>query len=261
MTNTLALAGRYLFAIAVAAFGIDYLLHGHFATGHPPAPGYTPGAPWTAYLLGAYLVLAALGIVTGVAARRCALALGVLFFLCVVLLHGFQFMGIVLHGGARTEAFEALAFGCEAFILAALLPGRPSAAIDRLALVARFVFALSLIVFGVQHFLYAGYIATLVTAWIPGHLFLVYLSGVGFIAAGIAIAINVQARLAATAIGAMLLLWVLVLHLPRAIAAWSNGDEWSSLFVALGIGGGSLVVARWMSKARQTTRSAGVSES
>jgi uncharacterized membrane protein YphA (DoxX/SURF4 family) len=157
-----------------------------------------------------------------------------------------QFTNIVLHGGARTAAVEALKFGCQAFILAALLPGNPSPAIDRLALAARFLFAFSLIVFGVQHFLYAAYIATLVTAWIPVHRFWVYLSGAGFVAAGIAI--GVRARLASLMLAAMLFFRVVVLHLPRSIAAWNNADEWSSLFVALGLGGGSLVVARWMSK-------------
>jgi hypothetical protein len=41
----------------------------------------------------------------------------------------------------------------------------------------------------------------------------------------------------------MFLLWVVVLHAPRVAASPHNGDEWSSLFVALALGGGALILA------------------
>ena len=40
-----------------------------------------------------------------------------------------------------------------------------------------------MIVFGAQHFMYAAFIATLIPAWIPFHLFWVYFTGAGFIVA------------------------------------------------------------------------------
>jgi hypothetical protein len=46
----------------------------------------------------------------------------------------------------------------------------------------RFLFALPLLVFGIQHSMYARYVATLVPSWIPGHLFWAYFVGVAFIA-------------------------------------------------------------------------------
>lgn len=241
--------GRFLFAIAIAAFGIEYLIYGRFVPGLPPAPPWTPGAPVLAYLIGVALTVAGLGIATNVRARLCAAVVGVLFFLCVFLLHGLRAEAILLNPVARTGAFESLAFGSAAFISAALLPSERSSpagweiAIDRLALASRYLFAFSMIVFGIQHYRAIDFIASLVPAWLPGHVFWAYLTGTGFIAAGIAIAINVRARLGATLLGVMFLLWVLLLHLPRSVAAWSNGAEWTSLFVALGLSGGAWIVA------------------
>jgi hypothetical protein len=55
---------------------------------------------------------------------------------------------------------------------------------------------------------------------------------------------RVQARLAATLLGAMILTWVIVLHIPRAIAdPYSGvGGEWSSVFVALAESGVAFIL-------------------
>ena len=51
-----------------------------------------------------------------------------------------------------------------------------------------------MIVFGAQHFMYASFIAFLIPAWIPGHLFWAYFTGTAFIAAGLSIAAKISAR-------------------------------------------------------------------
>jgi hypothetical protein len=56
------------------------------------------------------------------------------------------------------------------------------------------------------------------------------------------------ARLGATWLGIMFLLWVLVLHAVRVAAALHNGDEWASLFVALALSGGSFILAQAASR-------------
>jgi hypothetical protein len=113
----------------------------------------------------------------------------------------------------------------------------------------RFLFALPLLVFGIQHFMYARYVATLVPSWIPGHLFWAYFVGAAFVATTLSIATQIKARLSAIWLGIMFLLWVLVLHLPRVAAAPHNGDEWTSAFVALAMGGGAFLVAGTLKRA------------
>jgi uncharacterized membrane protein YphA (DoxX/SURF4 family) len=92
--------------------------------------------------------------------------------------------------------------------------------------------------------MYAEFIATLVTSWIPAHLFWVYFTGVGMIVVGLAVITGILGQLAATWLGIMFLLWVLVLHAPRVAAALHNGDEWNSMVVALAFSGASFIVAR-----------------
>jgi hypothetical protein len=105
-----------------------------------------------------------------------------------------------------------------------------------------------MVVFGVQHFMYAPFIAFLVPSWIPGHLFWAYFTGSAFIAAGLSIATRIFAPLAATLLGIMFLLWLLVLHVPRVVAQPRNGDEWTSAFVALAFAGGSFILAAALSR-------------
>jgi uncharacterized membrane protein YphA (DoxX/SURF4 family) len=107
-----------------------------------------------------------------------------------------------------------------------------------------------MLIFGVQHFMYAAYIATLIPPWMPAHLFLAYFTGAAFIAAAIAIASGIQARLGAGLLGLMFLLWTVLLHAPRVFAHIHNKDELTSLFVALAMSGGSFIVGAVVSKSR-----------
>jgi uncharacterized membrane protein len=107
----------------------------------------------------------------------------------------------------------------------------------------RILVAISLVVFGVQHFIYGGFVATLVPAFMPGRLFWAYFVGVAFVAAAIGILTRILARAAATMLGVMFFLFVVLLHIPRIVGNSSNGNEWTSGFVALAMCGGAWIVA------------------
>src|SRR5712671_8218307 len=107
----------------------------------------------------------------------------------------------------------------------------------------RIFVAVSLVVFGVQHFIYGGFVATLVPAFMPGRLFWAYFVGVAFVAAAIGILTRMLARPAATMLGVMFFLFVVLLHIPRIIGNSSNGNEWTSGFVALAMCGGAWILA------------------
>lgn len=51
--------------------------------------------------------------------------------------------------------------------------------------------------------------------------------------------LRIQARLAALLLGVMIFLWLLMLHIPRAIAdpSGGKGNEWTSVFKALALSG------------------------
>jgi uncharacterized membrane protein len=252
--NNLDKPGRALFGISFAGFGVQYFVYGRFVGGLLPGPPWTPGAPITTYLLGAGLIAAGVSIAANSNARLAATLLGILLFVCVLLMFIATPSAILHQGTARTRALEPLALCGAAWMSAGSLPPeRPNsqawdAATDEFAKAGRFIFGLSAIVFGIQHFMYGEFIAMLVPSWIPWHLFWAYFFGLAFIAAGIAIVINVRARLGATLLGFMFLLWVVVLHLPLVVSQPRNGDKWSSLFVAIAMCGSCFIVAAAMSK-------------
>jgi hypothetical protein len=182
-------------------------------------------------------------------ARLFSLLLGWFFLFCVLLLHLLHFSAVITQGVERTRALEPLAIAAAAFVLAGTFPqtaapaSRSNPATDFLIKAGRFLFAFTMAIFGMQHFQYAPFIATLIPAWIPGHIFWVYFTGFGFIAAAVAISLKILGRLAAISLGLMFLLWFLVLHMPRVFADPRNGDEWSSAFIALCLAGACLFIA------------------
>ena len=234
----------------MVVFGIQYLALGSYQGGLPPVPPWAPGGAVGAYLVGAILIATGLSIAMNWKARVPALVIGGLFLLCVIFLQFLHFNAVLHNGTDRTRAFEPLALSGAAFALAALPPaeglgvGISRSHDEKLILFGRLLVGISMILFGVQHFMYAKFLATLVMAWLPAHLFWIYFTGACMVAAGLAIATGIQARPAGIMLGIMFLLWVVLLHAPRVFANLHNQDEVTSLFVALAFSGSSFIFAR-----------------
>ncbi|HEY4900215.1 MAG TPA: hypothetical protein VIH91_05275 [Terriglobales bacterium] len=239
--------GRFLFAIAITAFGIQHFIYA--ITGAGLGPPWTPVNHLLAYAIGAGLIAAGVGMATGTQVRCAGILIAAVCVARALLCYAPKLAANIRDPGPWTSAFEILAMGGASLVLAATFTtwrshadrtgARPSALFQA----GRFLFAISLIVFGIQHFLYATFIATLITPWIPGHLFWAYFVGVAFVASALAIASGILAPPAATLLGTMFLLWVVVLHAPRVAAALHNANEWTSLLVALAMSGADFIVA------------------
>ena len=132
---------------------------------------------------------------TEAAPNSTALIVGGLFLFCVAFLQLLHFRDVLYNGTDRTRALEPLSLSAAAFALAALLPaeglGTGAGTNDKLLLFGRIVFGISIVIFGIQHFMYAPFLATLVMPWLPGHLFWIYFTGASMVLAGLAIAIPV----------------------------------------------------------------------
>src|SRR5262249_15659201 len=81
-------------------------------------------------------------------------------------------------------------------------------------------------------------IASLVPRWIPAHTFWVYLVGLGFLCAGLSIAVLVQARLAAALVGMTMLIFVLVMDAPTVVANPGDRFFWALALRQLAFSGG-----------------------
>jgi|GEM_PF-233121 len=116
---------------------------------------------------------------------------------------------------------------------------------NSLALVGRILYALPLIGFGLGHLLAGAEMGGMVPAWVPGGgTFWIYCTGVALIAGSLAIITGVMGRLAALLVAALLLLFVLTLHLPGWLEGGPNAImSRMSLYKDLAMAGGALVIA------------------
>jgi uncharacterized membrane protein len=226
--------GRMFFAAAMAAFGILYLLHALFGAGPGAGPPWMPAPPFWAYFTAVVCLLAAAAIVANMQVRCAAILLAVTIFLRVLLNFVPKLAANPRDPGPWTSGGELLSLCGAALVLA----GFPV-----LVRIGRVLFALPLIIFGIQHFMYARYVATLVPSSIPGPLFWAVFVGIAFVVSAISIITLIKSRLAATWLGIMFLLWVMILHLPRVAASPHNGNEWTSAIVALAMSGAAFLVA------------------
>ncbi|HEY8971621.1 MAG TPA: hypothetical protein VIM64_21105, partial [Puia sp.] len=73
----------------------------------------------------------------------------------------------------------------------------------------RVLFGIPWIVFGIQHYMYAEFVSTLVPAYMPWRLFWAYFTGTAMAAAGVSFIIRWQTQLAAFLLGCLMLLYLL----------------------------------------------------
>jgi uncharacterized membrane protein len=265
MMNSLLRSGRWIFAFAIAALGVENIVCAHDAfqslgaNSHSmPVLPFLPAIPWLVIPFGILWIACAIGLLTARWLRVSAYALGgtYIFWTLVHVLPKY----ITLPGdmGLRTVVFEPLSLAC----IALLLPG-PSVTPKGLSVSCRAIVAIAMIVFGVDHFIGIVFIGSLIPNWIPLHEPWVALFGVVFIAAGIGIGLGFLERWSWIAIGFMFAIWVITLHVPRTLGfynipgAFTDPNEWSSLFIAIGLWGGPWAVAAYACVARTDVAPAG----
>ena len=247
--------GRLFFGLAVLATGVEQLVISDFVRLVPKTPAWVH-QPALAWLVGLVLVVIGLRILSAKMARAAASVLGLLILVDLVLLYAPQMVvnPVVerpfFRGFMWTNPLKCLALVGGASILAARLQddGRPLVALvrrfARLETIAWLLLAVFLIVCGVQHYVYAPFVDTLVPAWIPpSQRFWTYFTGASLVAGGAGILWRPTARLAASMSALMIFLWVLLLHIPRALAEPEHAFEAAGIFEALALSGVALLVA------------------
>jgi hypothetical protein len=118
----------------------------------------------------------------------------------------------------------------------------------KLAALGRSSIGIAMIALGIQSLWLRIYVGRLqpVPDWVPGRATIAVLTGIFLIAVGIGILKAKWARLAATALAGMLLLWVAVLYLPLVFSrpgAWLGAFETFALFGASALCASALLVA------------------
>ncbi|HSS48466.1 MAG TPA: hypothetical protein VLX28_05930, partial [Thermoanaerobaculia bacterium] len=220
----------------------------------PPWPAWIPWHPLWACLTGIVLIAAGLAIGLGYQARWAAAVVGAMTLLTILFLHLPKAASNPLVGFMWTNPAKALAMLGGVIILAGALPDdKADSALARLfgklMSLGPLFFAAFLILGGIQHFVYLDFVAKLVPSWVPAPRLWVYFTGIALIAGGVGILVPKTARLAATMTGIMILLWVVLLHIPRAVADPHAAGETSGVFEALAFSGVAFILAARQSSA------------
>jgi len=253
-----AFLGRGFYAFGLIASGTQQLLTGNFVRLVPPLP---KGVPWPAvwpYLVGFGLIVFGAILLAPMKSRTAATCVGAMLFLSFLFQHLPAITAAPSHGYTWTNPLKVLALlGGALLLFADGIEVPPAGASPRgrretLILLGRILFALFLVVGGVQHFVYADFVDTLIPGWIPKPRFWTYFAGGALIAGGAGLFVPPVRRLAALLSGLMIFLWVVLLHIPRAFADTANAGETSAIFEALALSGVAFLVARSFPLAEET---------
>jgi uncharacterized membrane protein len=234
--------GIRLYALGAVALGLVGLWWGDFALQWQPVPPGVPGRTALAYVCAAALALAGAALNLRRTARAGAAVLSAVFLLIVVLLHGPLVAAHPLVVGAWNGLAEQLALLSGAWLAFTMTCGADGAP-HRLRR-AQLAFGACLITFGLAHFYYLDFTASLVPKWIPpGQLFWAAATGVAHLAAGVAILTRVRAYLAAVLLTVMFVLFGLLVHAPLLLADPRSHLNWVMNAMNLALTGAAWVVA------------------
>ena len=233
-----------VYGFGAVMLGLTGVLWGDFAVVWQPAPNGYAGPSPLGYAVAVIPLLAGVAMQLQRTALLGALALFVPYCLAIILFdvpRGFAHPSVF---GAWYGVLENLALAAGAFIICTYYARLEPATGARLAKMARLVFGLCLIYFGLAHHFYLANTVSMVPRWLPpSQTFWAYATGAGHVAAGIAIISGVYARLGAMLLTAMFIVFAILVHPSRVLTDPHNHFAWGENAVNFALIGSAWVIA------------------
>jgi len=241
--------GHALFALTLIALGIVGFARSDFSAIWQPVPKGVPAREILVFLCAFICLACGIGLLTQ---RAAALAARVLLAYLLLWLLVFKLPVIVraptvevsYESCGETAVIVAGAWVLYAWFAADWDRQRLAFAIgDPGVRIARVLYGLSLIAFGLSHLAYVKETATLVPGWLPGHVAWAYLTGCTYLAAGLAVLTGVWARLAAALSALQMGLFTLLVWVPIVTAGSTDASQWSETVLSWTLTAAAWVVA------------------
>lgn len=243
--------GWRVYGLGVMALAMVCLAWGDFDPGQP-VPKDFPIRTILAYAAAVFMFVAGAAVEWRRTTAWGAAALTIYYTLIVVILmNGRVVLAHPAGYGNYSGAAEQLAIAAGGLIVYAANARIGAALAARLTRVGQLAFGVCAVLFGGAHFFYLNLTIAFVPKWLaPTQAFWAYATGIGHIAAGIAILTGVQARLAAILLTIMYASFTPLVHVPRLLAD-SSHFNWAENAVNLVLTGVAWVVADSLARARR----------
>jgi uncharacterized membrane protein len=244
----IASVGHAVFAATLIALGILGLINSNFAAVWQPVPKGVPAHEVLGYLCAFLTLTCGIGLLwqrTALPAARVLLAYLLLWSLLMNLpdiFHAPTTFGS-WYGFCEATVMVAAALAlCTLFAADRESHTLGFATGDKSLRIARVLFGLALIYFGVGHFAFLKETVADVPGWLPWHMACAYFTGSTFIVAGLAVLIGLYARLAAALSTLQIGLFVLLVWIPIIAAAGpKSAFQWSETVISW-----ALMAAAWV---------------